>query len=89
MKTKKQQIKDKLNRDGFVDNLWSIQNKVSARLASIIFELKKDGYVFDEEYSGFLPGTKNWCYYLSKKPVKLRIRLVERNREYVGIKSYA
>lgn len=66
--TQKQKVKEKLLADGEVDNFWAFNNRVSLRLGAIIHVLKKEGWVFDEEKSGFIPDTKNWRYVLKSAP---------------------
>ncbi len=61
-------VAERLKEMGFVDNFWAIENKVSLRLGAIIFDLKKDGFIFDEAKSGFAPNSKNWRYYLATGP---------------------
>jgi hypothetical protein len=53
-----------LKEVGFVDNFWAIDNRISVRLGAIIFTLKSEGWIFDDDKSGFLDGTKNWRYLL-------------------------
>lgn len=69
-KTQKQIIIEKLQRDGYVDNIWAIENKITTRLGAVILVLKNEGFVFDEERSGFITNTKNWRYYLTSAPEK-------------------
>lgn len=64
---KKNIIKNKLKKDGFVDNFWCIENKITTRLGAYILELKKDGFIFDDNKSGYIKNTKNWAYYLKNK----------------------
>lgn len=69
-KTQKYIVKKKLLEDGFVDNFWCIENKISVRLGAIIFDLKGEGMHFDDEKSGYVGKTKNWRYYLKGGTVK-------------------
>lgn len=71
-----QKIEDKLKQDGYVDNFWCIDNKITTRLGAVIFVLKERGYEFDEAQSGFVRGTKNWRYYLVGGPVPIPAKLV-------------
>lgn len=66
--TKTKLIEQKLKRDGYVDNFWCINNKISTRLGAVIHVLKTRGYEFDEIRSGYMDGTKNWRYYLLGGP---------------------
>lgn len=66
--TQKQVVERKLLEEGAVDNFWAFNNKVTLRLGAIIFKLKEEGWVFDEEKSGFIPDTKNWRYVLKEAP---------------------
>lgn len=89
--TQKQRVKNKLLADGFVDNFWCIENKISIRLGAIVYDLKKEGMVFDEEQSGFVSGTKNWRYILKGgpvKPKKQRVVFTEKDGERVAKIEY-
>lgn len=66
--SQKSRVAQRLREVGYVDNFWAIETKLSLRLGAIIFELKSEGYVFDEVRSGFMPNTKNWRYYLATGP---------------------
>lgn len=68
MKTTNKQVIEKQLRDfGYVDNHWAIDTKVTTRLGAVIFKLKEEGWLFDDERSGFFDG-KNWRYYLKSAP---------------------
>lgn len=62
--TQKEIIKKRLEEVGYVDNYWSIENKVSSRLGAIIHILKKEGYEFTHYWVG-----KNYHYKLINRPV--------------------
>lgn len=72
--THRAQIESKLRKDGFVDNFWCIDNKITTRLGAVIHVLKCDGWEFDDGRSGFLPNTKNWRYYIKNRPLTLEER---------------
>lgn len=36
-------------------------------MGAYILELKKDGFIFDDNKSGYIKNTKNWAYYLKNK----------------------
>lgn len=63
--TQKEIIKNRLEEVGYVDNYWSIENKVSLRLGAIIHILKKEGYEFKPYWVG-----KNYHYKLLSRPTK-------------------
>ncbi len=75
-KTQRKMVEDKLKRDGYVDNFWGIENKITLRLSAIIFTLREEGWVFDDAKCGFVPGTKNWRYWLAgaKQPYQPKYR---------------
>jgi hypothetical protein len=60
-----EKIINKINEDRCVDNFWAIQNYI-LRLSSVINALKKRGWSFEGK---FLEGTKNYCYYIIKRPL--------------------
>lgn len=66
--TIKQQVCDKLMREGKIDNFYCIDNRWTTRLGAVIHSLQKEGKVeIDEEKSGFLGDSKNWQYILKTK----------------------
>jgi len=90
-KTQKDRVAEKLRADGFVDNFWCLENKVSLRLGAIIHDLKGEGWQFDEERSGYVAGTKNWRYYVAntpKPPPKMKITFVERDGQTIAAQSF-
>ena len=74
--TIKEKVKEILERDGRVDNFSMIDQRITTRLSDVIFHLIKDGYVFDDEKSGFLGESKNWCYVLLQKPAPKQLELI-------------
>ena len=64
--TQEQVVKNRLEEVGYVDVFWAIENYI-LRLASIIFYLKKDGYVFDGDF-GDGKDKKNYHYKLKSSP---------------------
>lgn len=60
-----------LMKEGKIDNFRCINERITIRLGAIIHSLKEKGKLgmLDEERSGYIQGTKNYCYYL-KKPTK-------------------
>jgi hypothetical protein len=69
--TQKEKVIQQLESYGAVENVWAVHNYI-LRLGAIIHELKQEGWVFDEELSGFIEGTKNWRYVLA--PAQLTIQ---------------
>lgn len=67
-KTQKERVIDILNQQGYIDNYFCVNTKLTLRLGAIIHVLKKEGWKFSEE-SGFIEGTKNWVYRVLEKPV--------------------
>lgn len=65
--TIKEQVKEILERDGKIDNFYCIDNRITTRLSDTIFRLQKEGWEFDEEKSGYLGDSKNWCYVVKGK----------------------
>lgn len=66
--TSKQRIYDELMVNGKIDNFYCIDNRISLRLGAVIFSLVKEKKIeIDEDKSGYLGETKNWCYYLKNK----------------------
>lgn len=80
-KSQKERIKDKLRDDGYVDNFWCIQTFSTTRLGAYVHTLKAEGWEFDDDKSGFLPNSKNWCYWLKSTP---RIALPKFRYEHRG-----
>lgn len=66
--TQEEKIYNILNNQGYVDNFYCIDNKITIRLGAVINKLKKSGKIeLDEDKSGFIQGTKNYCYVLKVK----------------------
>lgn len=73
--TQEQLVIDRINEVGYVDNFWSIDNRVSIRLGAIIHKLRAKGWVFrgcfgDDEHQ------KNFYYYLVLRPGETQPRLI-------------
>lgn len=66
--THKAEVEKRLRETGAVDNFWAFNNRVTLRLGAVIHVLKREGWVFDEEKSGYIPDTKNWRYVLVSAP---------------------
>lgn len=64
--TQKEKILQKINASGYVNNFWAIQNNI-LRLGARIWEMRKEGYDFREDY-GTGTNRKNYFYFLTKKP---------------------
>ena len=47
--TQAERVVAKLERDGYVDNFWAIENYI-LRLGAIIYRLTKQGMVFDRAF---------------------------------------
>lgn len=71
--TAKDKIIHRLIENGEVDNFWCIDNRITTRLGAFIFVLKQQGYEFTE---GFIDGTKNFRYTLTKLPEPKQLELV-------------
>lgn len=66
--TAKDKIFYHLQLHGYIDNFYCIDNKISLRLGAVINKLKQEGKIeIDEDKTGFLEGTKNYCYVLKTK----------------------
>lgn len=74
--TQKDKIIAKLKKDGFADNFWAFENRVTLRLGAVINELRKDGWEIDGAY---IPGTKNFKYSLKKKIPKYKWIEIEKD----------
>lgn len=75
--TQKDKVRSKLNRDGFIENFWAMDNIPTIRLGAIIHELKKEGMDIGGDY---LPGTKNFRYALAGGPKpRMRTEIIERD----------
>ena len=66
--TQTQKIIEQLEDKGFVTRNWALQNYIS-RLGALILFLKKDGWVFTQEYTE-TPYGKDFTYTLISKPQK-------------------
>lgn len=67
-KSQKEKVKEILILKGYIDNVYDcVQTALTLRLSNKIRELTGEGWVFDQEKSGYFPvGSKNWRYYLAK-----------------------
>ena len=72
--TQLNKIKEILDRQGFIDNFYCIENKISYRLGARIFDLEKQGYMFRPEKVG-----KNYFYYLVGKTTQQNDITAERS----------
>lgn len=67
-KTHKATIEGILRNERAIDNLRCIHNGITTRLGAVIFVLKNEGWVFDDDKSGFIGDSKNWRYVLKYTP---------------------
>lgn len=74
--TTKQKIVNKLRSDGYIDNFYCIEQKITTRLSAFINVLRDEKWEIDGRY---IPGTKNFRYTLRKKTPKFRWIEVERD----------
>lgn len=63
-------VEEKLMKEGCVDNKWCIFNGIW-RLSDVVLKLKKKGWEFDEDKSGYVGESKNWRYVAKKSPYKV------------------
>lgn len=66
--TQKDRVRRKLEVDGFIDNFWCIEQKVSIRLGAIIHDLRQEGMEID---GGYIEGTKNFRYELTNRKPRI------------------
>lgn len=66
--TQTQKIIEQLEDKGFVTRNWALQNFIS-RLGALILALKKEGWVFTQEYTE-TPHGRDYTYTLINKPVR-------------------
>lgn len=66
--SQKDKVADILKSKGYIDNVEDcVKTALTLRLSNKIRELEAEGWVFDEQLSGYYPtGSKNWRYYLKK-----------------------
>lgn len=61
--TAKSHILNILRIEGKIDNHRAIDQRLTTRLGAVIHKLGQEGKIeIDEEKSGFLPNSRNWCY---------------------------
>lgn len=65
-RSQKEIIIECLNDNGYVSRNWCL-NRYISRLSAIIYNLKKDGWEFEEKWDG-----KNYVYKYTKKPESLK-----------------
>lgn len=63
-----QTIENLLLKQGYVDNFYCIDKKITTRLGAVILKLKSKGWIFDENKSGYYNNSKNWRYVAKKSP---------------------
>lgn len=72
----KQTIKSKVEqillKQGYIDNFFAIDTRLTLRLSDVIFQLSQSGWSFDEEKSGYIGDTKNWRYVVKTSPWKVQ-----------------
>lgn len=66
--TQKETVIKRLQVYGYITNFWAIKNYI-LRLASIISQLKNEGYSFERKY-GFGKNKKNSYYFIRTKNLK-------------------
>lgn len=61
-----------LLQQGYIDNYYCVDTRLTLRLSDIIFHLKNKGWKFDEDKSGYINSKqpKNWYYIVSFCPFK-------------------
>lgn len=66
--SQKEKVYNILQNQGYIDNYYCIDTKLTIRLGAIIFALQREKRIeIDDEKSGFIEGTKNWNYVLKTK----------------------
>jgi hypothetical protein len=66
--TQTEKIIEQLEDKGSVTRNWALQNYIS-RLGALILALKKEGWVFTQEYTE-TPYGKDYTYFLVSRPTK-------------------
>lgn len=66
--TTKALIERILREEGYIDNFFCIDEKITTRLGAVIHNLRNEGWYFDDEKSGYIGETKNWRYVLKSAP---------------------
>lgn len=72
--TIKNTVEQLLLKNGYIDNYYCIDSRLTTRLSAVILNLKLEGWEFDEDKSGYLGDTKNWRYVVKKSPWRERVR---------------
>lgn len=84
--TTKDKILNILRLEGKIDNYRAIGQRITTRLSDVIFRLQREGKIeLDEEKSGFLPNSRNWCYVV--KPFNVKITEYKVNGLVVSTKK--
>lgn len=66
--TAKEKIYNILQNQGYVDNYYVIDNRITTRLSDVIFRLQNERKIeLDQDKCGFTNGDKNYFYYLKLK----------------------
>ena len=68
-------VRDRILLVGYVDNFWSVENKVSLRLSEAIRVLKREGWDFHGEYRETSGSDKNWHYFPTKIPQEYKEKM--------------
>lgn len=71
-------VRERILACGFVDNFWSVVNKVSLRLSEVIRALKREGWDFHGEYRETAGSDKNWHYFPTKIPPEFKPQMKPR-----------
>ena len=66
--SQKQTVKRKLLEDGYIDNHWAIDNRLSTRLGAIIYNLRQEGMEIEGK---FIDRTRNFRYTLLNRPKRI------------------
>ena len=71
-KTNEDKVVDILLKQGYVDNFYCIDTRLTTRLSDVILKLRAKGWEFDEDKSGYKnpKQPKNWHYIVSRSPFK-------------------
>lgn len=77
--TQKSQVERILKSQGYIDNYYCIETRLTLRLSAIIERLRKEGWDIG---GSFLEGKKNWRYTLDSQPTRTVIKVVERGGLY-------
>jgi len=72
--TTKELIEKILLTQGYIDNYYVLDKRLTVRLGAYIHLLSQEGWQFDEEKSGYIGDTKNWRYVVKKSPYQVQRR---------------